>query len=79
MATIIVMVMCAAAEGFLLYVLIQFARELDDRTARAATALIPISCATGEKTAEGREFGKVIEITSGSHVPSHSWDRRMAS
>jgi hypothetical protein len=80
MATIIVMVICAAAESFLLYVLTQFARELrKDRAVHVARVAIPISRAAGEKTAEGREFGKVIEIPGPSRVPSHSRDRRMAS
>ena len=80
MATIIVMVMCAAAAGFFLYVLTQFARELKkDRAVRVAAAAIPISFAAGEKIVEGREFGKVIEIPGPSRAPSHSRDRRMAS
>ena len=45
MATVIVMVMCAAAEGFFLYVRAQFARELrKDRAVHVAAAVIPISC-----------------------------------
>ena len=80
MATAVVMVMSAAAEGFLLYVLTQFVRELKKgRADRAAAAVIARSYAAGEKTAEGRELGKVIEIPGPSRVLSHSRDRRMAS
>ena len=49
MATVIVMVMCAAAEGFLLYVLTQFARELrKDRAVRVATAVSDFVCGRRE-------------------------------
>ncbi len=79
MATAVVMVMSAAAAGFFLYVLTQFARELKkDRADRAAAAVIASSYAAGEKMVEGREFGKVIEIPGPSRAPSHSRDRRMA-
>ena len=80
MTTILFTLTCAAAEGFLLYLLTRFARELrQGRAARAAAAMIPLPCATDEKAAAGREFRRVIEITGGSRVPSHSGNRRMAS
>ena len=79
MTTILFMLTCAAAEGFLLYVLTRFARELrQGRALRSASAVIPVSCATDEKAATGREFKRVIEITCGSRVPSHTGGRRMA-
>lgn len=80
MTTILFMLTCAAAEGFLLYSLTQFARDWrQGRAARAAAAVIPVSCAADEKTAAGREFKRVIEITRGSRVPSHTGGRRMAT
>lgn len=79
MTTILFMLTCAAAEGFLLYLLARFARERrQGRAARAAAAVIPVSCAADEKAAAGREFKRVIEITYGSRVASHTGNRRMA-
>jgi hypothetical protein len=79
MATIATMITCAVAEGFLLYVLTQFARELRKARAGAATAAIPASRATGGNTSRGREFGKVVEIAYGSRVPPQTSSRRLAS
>jgi hypothetical protein len=78
MTTVAVMLMCAAAEGFLLYVLTQFARELrKDRAVRAAAAAIPISRAAGYRMARVQEFRKVIE--HGSRVPHHHGGQRLTS
>jgi hypothetical protein len=80
MTTILFMLACAAAEGFLLYVLTRLARALKEgRTVRSATAVTPVSCATNERTLAGRELGRVIEITSGSRVPSRTGRQSMAS
>jgi hypothetical protein len=80
MAAIIFMLTCDLAEGFLLYVLVQFARELrQERVARVAAAAIPVSSAVRENTVEDRDFRKVIEITYRGRLPSHTSSRRMAS
>jgi len=80
MTTIAVMLICAAAEGFLLYVLTQFARELrKDSAVRAAAVAIPISRAAGYRTARVQEFRKVTEITYRSRVPRHNGGHRMTS
>jgi hypothetical protein len=72
--------MCAAAEGFLLYVLTQFARELrKDSAVRAAAVVIPISRAAGYRTAKVQKFRNVIELTYGSRVPRHTGGQRMTS
>ena len=78
MTTILFMLTCAAAEGFLLYLVTRFARELrQGRALRSAATVIPLPCATEKKAAAGREFKRVIEITS--RVPSHTGNRRVAS
>jgi len=69
--------MCAVAEGFLLYALIQIAREM--RKGRAATAVISISCVASENSAADQPFGKVIEITHGSRLAAQNSGGRMAS
>ena len=81
MATTFVMLLCALAEGFLLYVLFHFARELrKDRRARASLAAIPFSPAAAETSADGRLWSDgVIEITDWTFVPSHTQGRRMVS
>jgi hypothetical protein len=80
MATTVFMLTCTLAEGFLLYTLTQFARELRKaRAARPLAAVIPISCATGENASEDQELGRVIEITYGNRVPAQTSGRRLAS
>ena len=80
MAKIAVMLMCAAAEGFLLYVLTQFARELrKDHAVRAAAVAIPILRAAGYRTAKVQEFRKVIEIKCGSRLAHHNRGQRLTS
>jgi hypothetical protein len=80
MATTFVMLLGALAEGFLLYVLFHFGRELrKDWRARAAMAAIPFSPAAetsddGQPSSDG-----VIEIADWTFVPSHSQGRRMVS
>ena len=79
MTTILFMLMCAAAEGFLLYVLVQFTRELRiDYAVRSAA--VPVSGMAGEKTAERRKLGTVIEITDNRRRPkSQNSSSRKAS
>jgi hypothetical protein len=80
MTTILFMLTCAAAEGFLLYLVTRFARELrQGRAIRATAAVIPVSCETDEKAAAGRELRRVIKITYGSRGLKHAGSRRMAS
>lgn len=77
MATTFVMLLCALAEGFLLYALFHFARELrKDRRARAALVVVPCSraAADGQSSSNG-----VIEITDWTFRLSHSQGRRMVS
>jgi len=81
MVTTFVMLLGALAEGFLLYVLFHFARELrKDRRARAALAAIPFSPAAAETSTDDQPPSDgVIEITDWTSVPSHTQGRRMVS
>lgn len=65
MAGILVVLICAVADIFLVYVLFQFTRELRaQRLARNVSAAIPVPTPNGEKAAGGRDRRKVIDITS---------------
>jgi hypothetical protein len=80
MATITLMVVGTAAEGFLLYLVIQFARELrKNRMVCASIAVIAVSGTFGENTPNDQEPRKVIEITCGSRLPFHTSGPRMVS
>lgn len=75
MASTLVVLMCTVADGFLLHVVLQFARELrKGRFARAAKAVIPVVVPV-----EDRIHPKVIDITSGSHRSSHNPRHRRVS
>jgi hypothetical protein len=81
MATTFVMLLGALAEGFLLYVLFHFGRELrKDWRARAALAAIPFSPAAAETSDDDQPSSHgVIEITDWTFASSHSQGRRMVS
>ena len=75
MAKVILIVMFAAAEGFLVYVLVQFMRELrQDRKARASNGAIPIV-----PVGECCKPLNVIEITSARRKLSENHSRQRAS
>jgi len=63
MANMILLTISLAAEGFLLYVLVQFARESRrNRTACRQTTIVWHSGAPREKAAPSRQAAKVIPI-----------------
>lgn len=75
MAGTLVVLMCAVANGFLLYVLVEFTRELrKGRFARAGKAVIRVVM-----PAEDHVHPKVIDITSGSYWSSHNPGQRRVS
>ena len=80
MAGILVVLMCAVADLFLVYVLFQFARELRTRRlAHTASAAIPVLMPARTGAAEGCHHQNVIDITSRSVRPSQNPNRRRAS
>jgi hypothetical protein len=79
MANTLVMLTCAVADGFLLYVLFQFTRELrKGRRVRATLAAIPISKMASEQAPEHRQPRKVIDITYRSLWSSQNPSRHRA-
>jgi hypothetical protein len=80
MANMIVVVLCMASEGFLVYVLFHFVREL--RKVRAAGAAVDVVLsreAFGEDAPENLNSAKVIEIADWSRVSRRGRDRRKVS
>ena len=65
MAGILVVLICAVAESFLIYALFRFTRELRRRhLTHAVSAAIPVATPVSGKAAEDRHHRKVIDITS---------------
>lgn len=65
MAGILVVLICAVAESFLIYALFRFTRELRRRhLTHAVSAAIPVTTPVSGKAAEDRHHRKVIDITS---------------
>ena len=65
MAGILVVLICAVADIFFVYVLFQFARELrTQRLGHNVSIAIPVPTPGGEKASGGRDHRKVIDITS---------------
>jgi len=80
MATILVVLTCAAADSFLVYMLFQFTRELrKGRHARNAAAAVPILIQTSAEAGRDRAHRKVIDITSLGNDSSKNPSRRRAS
>jgi len=80
MATTILVILCVASEGFLVYVLVHFVRESRRAgAARAAVSIVPYRDASGEGVPEALNAGKVIEITDWSRVSRRGTDRRKVS
>jgi hypothetical protein len=79
MATILVVLTCAAADSFLVYILFQFTRELrKGRHARKAAA-VPLLIQTSAEAGRHRAHRKVIDITSLGNDSSKNPSRRRAS
>jgi len=79
MATILVVLTCAAADSFLVYMLFQFTRELrKGRHARKASAAVPILIQTSGEADRDRVHRKVIDITSVSFGSSQNPSQRRA-
>jgi hypothetical protein len=77
MVTILVVLMCAVSQGFLLYLLVNWGRELRKiRMVRAAVAMAPFARATAAAADEDRESRKVIEISTVRRVNSPAGRRR---
>lgn len=80
MATMVLVVLCMASEGFLLYALFHFSRELRKAgAARAAVGLVSHREAFGEDAPESLSGTKVIEITGWSQVSRRGDGRRKVS
>lgn len=80
MASTLIVLTCAVADGFLFYVLVQFARELKKgRIARAVSSVIPVSTPEGNRAAKVCLQPKVIDITLRSRELSQNPSERRAS
>jgi hypothetical protein len=75
MASIFVVLMCAVANAFLLYVLFQFTRELRrKRSRRAVTAVVRVVTPVEDSLG-----AKVIAMTSGRHARHQILGQRRVS
>ena len=80
MASTLIVLTCAVADGFLFYVLVQFARELKKgRIARAVSPVIPVFAPEDDKAAKVCLHPKVIDIIVGSRELSQKPSQRRAS
>ena len=78
MATALVVLMCALAEGFLFYVLLRFTRELRKTRTALVTTVISMTQAEADTTGEQAQPQKLIEISAGRRGAGRG-ERRLAS